>query len=121
MVQNSNYWFLQFSCDITDNGISWKNSGVWESRIFGSLLGKGVQLYIDSTFNIVPDPFYQCLIVMAFDETLGVYVPVLYILITTKTHWLYWNALHCVIVAKMRRLDPFSVTFYFEKPSHNVV
>ena len=123
MVQNSNYWFLQFSCAITDNETNnlKKIVGFGNPDLFGSLLGKGVQLNIDGKFKIVPDPFYQCLIIMAFDETLGAYVPVLYILMTVKTHWLYWHALHWVIVAMKYRLDPFLVTRDFKKPLHNAV
>ena len=73
------------------------------------------------TFKIVPDPFYQCFIIMAFDETLGVYVPVLYILMTAKNHCLYWHELHWVVVDMKCRLDPFSFTCNFEKPLHNAV
>ena len=123
MVQNSNYWFLQFSCAITDNETNKleKIVGFGNPCLLGSLLGKGVQLYIDGTFKIVPNPFYQCLIIMAFDETLGVYVPVLYILMTAKNQWLYWHALHWVIVSTRCRIDPFSITCDFEKPLHNAV
>ena len=87
MVQNPNYWFLQFSCAITDNETNKteKMVGFGNPGLFGSLLGKGVQLYIDGTFKIVPDPFYQCFVIIAFDETLGVYVPLLYIRMTAKT------------------------------------
>ena len=89
--------------------------------LFGSLLWKWVQLYIDGTFKIVPDPFYQCLIIMTFDNTLGVYVPVLYILMTAKTQWIYWHSFHWVIVSTRCRLDPPSITCDFDKPLHNAV
>ena len=89
--------------------------------LFGSLSGKGFELYIDGMFKIMPDPFYQCLIIMAFDETLGVYVPVLYILMNAKPHWLDWHAFHWFIIAMKCRLDPFSVTCDFEKTLHNAV
>ena len=123
MVQNSNYWFLQFSCTIADNETNnvEKIVGFGNPGLCGSLLGEIVQLYIYGTFKIIPYPFYQCLIIMAFGETLGVYVPVLYILMTVKTHWLYWYALHWVIVATELRLDPFLVTCDFDKPLHNAV
>ena len=79
MVQNSDYWFLQFSCAITDNKtnklkkVGFGNSGLLGS-LLDSLLGKGVQLYIDGTFKIVPGPFYQCLVIMASDETLNIFL-----------------------------------------------
>ena len=105
----------------TKKRISSKIVGFGNPGLFGSLLGKGFQLYIDGTFKIVPDPFYQCLIIMSFNKTLGVYVPMVYILMTAKTHWLYWHALHWVVVATKFRLDPFLVTCNFDKPSHNAV
>ena len=101
--------------------ISKKIVGFGNPGLFGDLLGKGLKLYIDGTFKIVLDPFYQCLVVMAFDETFGVYIPVLYIMMNAKTHCLYWHALHWVIVATKCRLDPFSFTCDFEKPLHNAV
>jgi hypothetical protein len=36
----------------------------------------------DTTFLIVPVPFYQCLIVMVFDASLKIYVPVAWILMS---------------------------------------
>ena len=123
MVQNSNYWFLQVSCDITDNEtnnlktiVGFENPG-----FFRSLLGKVVQLYIYGMFNIMPDPFYQCLIIMALDKTLGVYVLVLNILMTVKIHWLYFHALYLVIGSTKCRHDSFLVTCDFEKTFFNAV
>ena len=95
--------------------------GFGNPGLSGGLLRKGVQLYIDVMFKIVSDPFYQCLIMMAFEETLGAYFLVLYILMAAKTHWLYWHALNWVIVAIECMLDPFLVTCYFGKPLHNSV
>ena len=96
MVQNSNYWLFKFSCAITGNETNKLKRivGLGNPVILGSLVGKEVQLYIDGAFKIVPDTFYQCLKIMAFDETLGVYVHVLYILMTAKNHWLFYHALH---------------------------
>ena len=95
MVQKSNYWFLQFSFAVTDNETNkLKNSWVREYRSFW-------------------DPFV--------DKTLWVYVPMMYILMTAKTHWLYCHALHWVIVYTQCMLDPFSVTYNFEKPFHVAV
>ena len=105
----------------TTKQISKKKLGFGNPGLFRSLLGKGVQLYIDGTFKIVPDPFYQCLIIMAFDNIFGVYTPVLYILMTAKTYWLYWHALHWVIVSTKCRLGPFSVACNFDRPLHNAV
>ena len=78
-----------------------------------------VQVYIDGTFRIVPNPFYQCLIVIVFDVQTEIYVAIVYVLMTSKTESLYWHALHWIIVASNWKLDPFSVTCNFEKALHN--
>lgn len=49
-------------------------------------------MYVDATFSIVPHPFYQCLIIMIWEPTLSIYVPVAWILMTGKTDECYWQA-----------------------------
>ena len=49
-------------------------------------------LFIDATFSVAPKPFYQCLIVMIFYETLQIYIPILYILMTNKSK--KWIEMH---------------------------
>lgn len=88
--------------------------------LFGVLNGNG-QLFVDCTFRIVPKPFYQCMIIMVYDAQTRVYVPVMYILLTSKTEDLYWHALHWVIVTAGCRLDPKIVSCDFEKALHNAV
>ena len=58
---------------------------------------------------------YQCLIIMAFDNTTGVYVPILYILMTTKTEEHYLHAIHCLMVVSDYKLKPNSITCDFER------
>ena len=82
--------------------------------LFGLLNGK-INLFIDGTFKVTPHPFYQCLIIMAFDSSTQCYVPVCYVLMTSKTYFLYWHALHWVIVMSQHRLEPETVTCDFEK------
>ena len=81
--------------------------------LFGCLKGK-VHLFIDATFRCTPHPFYQTLIIMVFDENTEVYVPILFILMTCKSGWAYWNALHLAKVAIGCKLDPLTVTCDFE-------
>jgi hypothetical protein len=47
---------------------------------------------VDATFACVPQPFYQCLIVMVFDKALLIYIPVMWILMTGKTTECYHQA-----------------------------
>ena len=42
-------------------------------------------MFVDATFQVMPHPFYQCLIDMVFDASLKIYIPVAWILMTDKT------------------------------------
>ncbi len=57
-----------------------------------------VDIFMDATFDCCPHPFYQCLIVMVYDPTTSLYVPVLYCLMTRKNKWLYWQVFSQVVV-----------------------
>ena len=122
MVQNSSNFFLQFNLTIPDCETRKMHRiiGYGNPALFGTLAGN-VQIYIDGTFNIVPHPFYQCLIIMVYDIQTTVYVPVMYILMTGNSESMYWHALHWMIVCSGWRLEPFSVTCDFEKALHNAV
>ena len=43
-------------------------------------------MFVDATFDIVPHPFYQFLIIMVFDARLRIFIPVAWILMTGKTN-----------------------------------
>ena len=58
---------------------------------------------------------------MVFDVQTEVYVPVMYVLMTSKTEALYWHVMHWVIVTSGWKMDPFSVTCDFEKGLINAV
>ena len=83
--------------------------------------GGNQKIFIDGTFKIVPKPFYQCLIVMVFDSQTDAYVPVFYILLTSKTERIYGHALRLMNEAAGNKLKPTSVTCDFEKGLHNAV
>ena len=116
------FFFLQFNAAISDPETKKieRIVGYGNPSLFGILKGK-VQIYIDGTFRIVPSPFYQCLIIMCFDTRTEVYVPIMYILMTAKTQFLYYHALHYVICVSNWKLDPFTVTCDFEKALINAV
>ena len=78
-------------------------------------------LYIDATFTVVPNPFYQCLVVMIFEETLQIYIPILYILMTNKSKKMYRNALEWVFKLSGRRINPKTVTCDFKQALMNAV
>ena len=66
--------------------------------LFRTLAGN-VQIYIDGTFNIIPIPFYQCLIVMVYDIQTFIVVPVMYVIMTRKSELLYQHAICLMLVA----------------------
>ena len=107
--------FLQLNLSLTDSDTKkiQRIIGFGNPTLFGTLNGK-VNVQIDGTFKIVPNPFYQCLIIMVFDVQTSVYVPVIYVLMTGKSENMYWHALHWVYVCSNWKLDPFSVTCDFE-------
>jgi hypothetical protein len=94
--------------------------------IFGSLtliavlLAAGLDLFIDGTFDMTPVPFYQVLIIMAHCRQTGLYVPVLYCLMSHKTEDLYKRViaevLHCAqrLNPKLKKLDVRNFTTDFE-------
>ena len=73
MVHDGTRLFLQFNSSISnhkdntfDRVIGWGHPA-----LFGLLRVKMCQLFIDGTFSIVPYPFYQCLVIMVFDQATG--------------------------------------------------
>jgi len=87
-MKNSNKFFLQFNCSIADD--TKEQTTIERIMGFGNpylfyYMTNSKHLFIDATFSIAPKPFYQCLVVMLFDETLQIYIPILYILMTNKS------------------------------------
>ena len=58
---------------------------------------------------------------MVFDEQTDKFVPVFYVLLTTKNEAIYRHALHWVKVAVGHKINPASVTCDFKKALHNAV
>ena len=84
------------------------------------LLGsKALDIYVDATFESVPRPFYQCLVIIIFDVQTNTYVPVVYVLMTHKTQELYWHAFNALIVISKWILDVATYTSDFEKALFN--
>ena len=48
-----------------------------------------LDVFIDGTFDMTPNPFYQVLIVMVYCQQTDLYVPVMYCLMTHKADELY--------------------------------
>ena len=124
-LQNSTY-ALMTDTDrpfLQHNGVypNFKTPGTFERILvfgnpshFGLLQLTNLDIYIDATFDCCPCPFYQCLIVMAFHQETNVYVPLLYILMTSKTQELYCHALNHVVSLSDWKLHVNSYTSDFE-------
>lgn len=78
-------------------------------------------LFIDGTFSVVPKGFSQCLIAMVYDPSVDVYVPLLYVLVNSKSQETYWRVLEQLIMASDRQLEPRDVTCDFELALINAV
>jgi len=123
-MRNSNKFFLQFNCSIADDT---KEQTTMERIVgFGNpylfyYMTHAENLFIDATFSVAPKPFYQCLVVMIFDKTLQIYIPILYILMTNKSQKMYRNALEWVFKLSGRRINPKTVTCDFELALINAI
>ena len=77
-------------------------------------------MYVDATFACVPNPFYQLLIVMVFDVSLKIYIPIMYILMSGKTEECYYQAF-TYIRGEVPDCDPYCVGVDFEPAFFNAV
>jgi len=71
-------------------------------------------MFVDATFDVVPSPFYQCLIIMVFDARLRIFIPVAWILMTGKTNECYWQAFNWLTSA-VDSINPAFVGVDFER------
>jgi hypothetical protein len=77
---------------------------------------RGIPCFLDGTFRSVPQPFQQCLILMAFDDETELYVPIVFALVENKSSWTYWHFIHLVIVATECKFEPVTMMTDFERP-----
>ena len=70
--------FMQFNTEFPSETGKQHLMGFAKPSLLHLLKGPHKHLFFDGTFSSVPKPFYQCLIVMAWSEELGIYVPVFY-------------------------------------------
>jgi hypothetical protein len=82
---------------------------------------KRLNLYFDGTFKCVPYPFYQLLVLMVFDSASNLYIPVFYVLTTSKTQWTYWTVLNEILISCEMQLDASFVHCDFEKAMINAI
>jgi hypothetical protein len=75
----------------------------------------GLNLFIDCTFDVVPHPFTQMMVIMLYDEATQEYLPVFHVLLQSKHEDTYIEAIHQCIVAANHKMDGISITCNFER------
>ncbi|KAF4141523.1 MULE transposase domain-containing protein [Phytophthora infestans] len=75
---------------------------------------KQTTLFLNGTFRCVPRPFYQCVVMIVFDNATDLFVPVFYTLCTSKTQVTYWHLMEAVNVAADDKIEPSMVVCDFE-------
>ena len=93
--------------------------GIAHSDLLGILRYPGLSPYVNRTFKIMPDPFKQVLIVMAYDPSVDVDVAIMYVLATSKNDWMYWHMFHWLKVSCDLRLFPRTIACDFNLPFHS--
>ena len=80
-----------------------------------------VDLFIDGTFSITPKGFYQVMIVMIYEPSSKLYIPIFYALLQRKNKWTYWHFLHLIKVAALMQMNVKSITCDFELALHKEI
>lgn len=87
---------------------------IWGSEEGLSILRQNNQIYIDGTFKISPNPFKQCLIIMAFDNSTNLFVPCIFSLLSAKNENMYWMFLQEAIALMDWKWEPSVIITDFE-------
>ncbi|OQR82378.1 putative cleavage induced protein [Thraustotheca clavata] len=95
-VKNTSLNFFQFqhiwTCRKTDGSFTLERLIGWANPTLISLLRyNNITLFVDGTFRIVPRGFKLCVVLMVLDKGTQLYIPIFYILTTSKSHNCYWN------------------------------
>jgi hypothetical protein len=113
--------FLQFNTTFVVKNTSQRITGFAHPELMGILKYPGISLFIDGTFKICPKPYYQVIIVMAYEPNVDLYVPIFYVLTTGKCDWSYWNIFNWLKTCCGLKLAPKTITCDFERALINGV
>lgn len=127
-VKNSQLDFFQFhhiwrgrasnekKRDGVDRVIGWSHPNLMKLLRYENLT-----LFIDGTFRCVPSQYKQCVVLMVYDMGSKCYVPVFFVLCTSKTYDTYWNLLQYISDACGEKPRPKQVVCDFELALINAV
>ncbi|KAJ8535238.1 hypothetical protein ON010_g13500 [Phytophthora cinnamomi] len=85
------------------------------------LLYNGVSLFLDGTFRCVPTEFKQCMVLMVHDQASDLFVPVYFVLCTSKAQDMYLDTLELIHKDTAEKLNPCDIVCDFELPLINAV
>jgi len=115
--------FLQFNISQTDvesGGDLQRLIGLADPDLLKRMRGSR-HLFLDATFKCTPKPFRQTLILMVFDEENGIFLPVMWILMTGQSEKEYEQALFNVKLKMNGKMNPLSITCDFEQAMMNAL
>ena len=107
--------FLQFNANVNIAQKLQKLLGFGHPDLIHNLKYCPVHLFVDCTFSCVPRGFSQCLVIMAYDQSTTMYVPIFYVLMQTKQEAAYKHAFRLCSAAANDKMDIVNATCDFEK------
>lgn len=112
------FWRRTWSGEINSKPVSYI---IWSSAVSLSIIGESKKFLIDGTFRTSPSNFRQLLIVMAFSDKTGLYIPVAYILTTHAIDELYFHCLWELFSVSGDKWRPDLIITDFEQALHLAV
>lgn len=113
--------YLQFNIYYSINNTARRIIGFGHPDLIRLLRYPSISLFIDGTFKVTPANFKQCFIIMMFDPSVDLYIPIFYILLDEKDELTYSNALNWIKVQCGFNINPNAITCDFEKALINAV
>ena len=80
-----------------------------------TLLRNASHWYVDSTFHVVPDDFYQLLVIVVYDDVTDSYMPCCYCLASRKNQHIYYKIFRDIKEILEDNHDLESITLDFEQ------
>uniref|UniRef100_H3GWZ2 FLYWCH-type domain-containing protein n=1 Tax=Phytophthora ramorum TaxID=164328 RepID=H3GWZ2_PHYRM len=123
LVRNTTMNFFHFNCM---NGYGANNTpnrviGWAHPHLLELLKHANSTIYIDTSFRRLPPGFELFCAVVVHDKPSGFFVPVFYVLGSTRTLRIYRNALSFIIQATRRKLNPAEVVCDFDVELHSAL
>ena len=80
--------FLQFNISYTQDTKLQRITGFAHPELIKLVKYHNTSLFLDGTFKVAPQPYAQCVILMAFDRSTDLYIPVFTLL---RPHGMKWH------------------------------